>query len=168
MLWTFFLMIFSAQAAWPDSFEHRIAAMDALRYDLAMPGVPHDYSKVMSRYQVACDKGYLDVCHPEIWVSETGSDGTKALSVFERKCNKNKKPLACVAVGIAYGMVDGAISSIASNPTKALQAFTMACEDKASSRRTYLGDMYREGVAVPKDLARSQAYYQEACKAKDV
>jgi TPR repeat protein len=169
MLWTFILLIFSAHAAWPDSFEHRIAAMDALRYDLAMPGVPHDYAKVMSRYQVACDKGYLDVCHPEVWVSETGSDASKALDVFERKCSKNKKPLACVAVGIGYGMVDEAVSSSASNPTKAFQAFTVACEEKAYAPGcTYLGDMYREGVAVAKDMSKAQAYYEEACKAKDV
>ena len=29
-----------------DSYEHRIAAMDALRYDLAMPGVPHNKAKI--------------------------------------------------------------------------------------------------------------------------
>lgn len=168
-MWIFFLFLHAAIAAWPDSFEHRIAAMEALRYDLAMPGIPHNETKIRSKYQIACDKGYFDVCHPEEWVGSDGSDPLKAASFMEKKCTKSKSPLQCVVVGMAYGMVDDEISAEAPDPKRAFTAFQTACTDKAYAPGcTYLGDMYWKGVTVEPDLNQAKLYYEEACKAKDI
>ncbi len=164
-----FLTLLSAFAAWPDSFEHRIAAMEALRYDYAMPGVPYDKNKVFSKYTVACEKGYYDVCHPEEWVGDTQSDIMVLANKMEKKCSKSKSPLQCVLVGIAYGMKDKEVSTESLNPSKAFGAFQTACEDKAYAPGcTYLGDMYLAGVGTDQDTAKAKAYYEEACTAKDI
>ena len=168
-MWVWLLFIQVSLAAWPDSFEHRIAAMDALRYDLAMPGIPHNKARILSKYQIACDKGYFDVCHPEEWVGDERSDVLDAASIMEKKCNKSKSPLQCVVVGMANGMVNEEVSADAPNPQKAFQAFQTACEVKAYAPGcTYLGDMYWKGAAVPKDVGQARLYFEEACKAKDV
>ena len=76
IMW-FWLFIQVALSAWPDSYEHRIAAMDALRYDLAMPGVPHNKAKILSKCKIACEKGYFDVCNPEEWVADNSLKSSK-------------------------------------------------------------------------------------------
>ena len=165
------ILFFSSLAfgAWPDSFEHRIAAMEALRYDLAMPGIPYQEEQVRSRYKLACDLKYYDVCKPEKWMGKQGGEGEKALNVFEGKCSKSKSPLACVVTGFGYGMVDEQVSSQAKNPKKAFQAFSTACEEKAYGPGcAYLGDMYAKGVGVDQDYGKAEKYYKEACKAKDI
>ncbi len=168
-MWVVLCLTLTAFAAWPDSFEHRIAAMEALRYDFAMPGIPHNESVVLSKYKVACDKGYFDVCHPEEWVSAEESDALAAAAFMQKKCTKSNSPLPCVVVGMANGMKDGRVSLDAPNPQKAYQAFNTACEKKAYAPGcTYLGDMFRDGVAVEQDRDKARAYYEEACKAKDV
>lgn len=169
-LYTLYLCVVSlAQAAWPDSFEHRIAAMEALRYDLAMPGVPYDSAQVLAKYKVACDKNYFDVCHPEVWQQEKGGNAMLAMDMFESKCTKTKSPLACVVVGFAYGMVDERVDAKAKNPQKAYNAFYTACEEKAYGPGcTYLGDMYAVGVGVAEDQTKAEEYYKEACSAKDI
>ena len=168
-MWMWFVLIQSVFAAWPDSFEHRIAAMEALRYDLAMPGIPHNPNQVLSKYQVACDKGYFDVCHPEEWVGMESSNPLKAAALMESKCQKSNSPLQCVVVGMAYGMENEQISATAPNPKKAFAAFQTACEKKAYAPGcTYLGDMYLAGVGVSQDKDKARSYYEEACKAKDV
>ena len=168
-MWVWLLFIQVTLAAWPDSFEHRIAAMEALRYDLAMPGIPHNKALILSKYQIACEKGYFDVCHPEEWVNEDTSNPQDAAALMEKKCTKSKSPLQCVVVGMANGMVNEEISVDAPNPQKAFQAFHTACEVKAYAPGcTYLGDMYFKGVGVSQDLNQARLYFEEACKAKDV
>lgn len=165
------ILLFSSFAfgAWPDSFEHRIAAMEALRYDLAMPGIPYQEEQVRSRYKLACDLKYYDVCNFESWMGKEGGDAEKALIAFEAKCSKSKSPLACVVTGFGYGMRNEEVSNDAKNPQRALQAFQTACEEKAYGPGcVYLGDMYAKGVAVEQDAVKAEKYYQEACSAKDV
>ena len=164
------LLLFSvAFAAWPDAFEHRIAGMEALRYDLAMPGIPYQKEQVLSRYKLACDLKYYDVCNPEDWMGDEGGDAGIALKKFENKCTKSKSPLACVVTGFGYGMVGEKVSSDAMNPQKALQAFRSACKEKAYAPGcTYLGDMYAKGVGVAQSYEMAEKLYKEACKAKDI
>ena len=170
MIFTIMILFSSfAFGAWPDSFAHRIAAMEALRYDLAMPGVPYQEEQVRSRYTLACELKYYDVCKPEKWLGKNGGDAEKALKVFEGKCNKSKSPLACVVTGFGYGMVNEEISAEAKNPKRAFAAFATACNEKAYGPGcTYLGDMYAKGVGVDLDPVRAEKYYKEACKAKDI
>ena len=96
-MWIWLLCIQLALAAWPDSFEHRIAAMEALRYDLAMPGIPHNKAKILSKYQIACDKGYFDVCHPEEWV---GDEHRQPTLPIRKRSAINRRARCNVVVGM--------------------------------------------------------------------
>ena len=132
-----------------------------------MPGIPTTKQDTV-KYQIACDKGYFDVCHQKSgW--EMSNRWQPTLLPSWKRSAKIEEPLQCVVVGMANGMVNEEISVDAPNPQKAFQAFTVACETKAYAPGcTYLGDMYWKGAGVAQDLNKSREYFEEACKAKDV
>lgn len=163
-----FAFIGLVYAAWPDSFAHRIAAMEALRYDFNTPEIPHNGKDVALRYKVACEKGYGFACKWQEWQGENGGDPQLAIPVFASKCKVNKAPLACVVLGYGYGLKDGRLSAQAPNPKKAFHFFQKACEERAYAPGcTHLGEMYQYGIGVKKDLSQAIALYEEGCKAKD-
>ena len=100
MIWL--MLVGFAVAAWPDSFPHRIAAMEALRYDLLTPSIPHNRKEVGARYKKACNLGYSAACKWEEWQGRDGRDAELVARFFAKGCKKNNAPLACVAVGMAY------------------------------------------------------------------
>ena len=168
MSWLLLVFTGLVHAAWPDSFEHRIAAMEALRYDFNTPGIPHKPKDVAMRYKVACEKGYGFACKWKEWQQDNGGNPQLAIPIFESKCKVNKAPLACVVLGYGYGLDKGKISNDAPNPKKAFGFFKKACKEKAYAPGcTHMGEMYANGVSVKKDLSMAFSLYEEACKAKD-
>ena len=68
-----------AFAAWPDSYEGRIANLNALRQDMAYPGIPHDAKRTKRLYEAACSKKSSSACSYESWWNpQTGGDLAKA------------------------------------------------------------------------------------------
>ena len=114
MVW--FIFINLAFSAWPDSFPHRIAAMKALRYDLLTPTIPHNPKDVGARYKRACNLGYSAACKWKEWQGRSGGDAELIARFFSPACDKKSAPLACVAVGMAYGVYNGEISDKAKSP----------------------------------------------------
>ena len=95
-----------------------------------MPGIPHNKAKIMSKYTIACDKGYFDVCHPEEWVGEEQSNLTKQMpEMMEKKCSKSNSP-PVRSCWYRKRMVNEEVSTNATT-YKAFQAFYTACKDKA-------------------------------------
>lgn len=150
-----------AWAAWPDIYPSRVAAIEALRYDLIMPGIRRDEPTVMERYATACRKGFNETCQPE-W----SGDLSAAAEHFRRQCSH--EPLACTVMGWDLSRVDGDVSPFAADPTAAARLFRAACEEKLYAPAcTSLGELYIVGVGVPADPAAAEALLAEGCQAKD-
>lgn len=69
-----------ARAAWPDSYPRRVALLEALRHDMAWPGMQEDPATVAERYQAACELGSRYACQYTKWQGEDGGDLQLALA----------------------------------------------------------------------------------------
>ena len=86
-----------ALAAWPDSYEHRVKLLEALRYDMAWPGMIHDPDEVARRYKTSCKIRAGISCTYKKWQGDQGGELARAAKEFGRKCGS--EPLSCTVVG---------------------------------------------------------------------
>jgi uncharacterized protein len=156
-----------AWAAWPDSYPHRIEALEAIRYDMLSPEIPYDPKEVGRRYKAACEMGYTKVCKWKSWQTPQGGNPQLAVETFQKKC-ASKEPLACVILGLAGGTVNGRISEGGPDTLAAYRQFKFACKKKAYGPGcTHLGEMVLNGIETKRDPAQALDLFEEACKAKD-
>jgi hypothetical protein len=155
-----------AFAAWPDSYAGRISNLNALRQDMAYPGVPHNAKRTKRLYDSACAQKSSSACSYETWWNpETGGDLQKARSFYKSKCPSD--PQSCVVVGWSYTLdANGQL-----NPTDAKKGysyFQTACTKKLyAAGCTAMGEMHMYGVGVKKSYKTALARTNEGCKAKD-
>ncbi|MFT5682568.1 MAG: TPR repeat protein [Myxococcota bacterium] len=151
----------SADAAWPDIYPSRVAALQALRADLVTPDLSRDEGAIIAQYQRACKKGFPSACHWEEWVG----DIVKAEAYFSRKCSA--EPLACVVLGWTKTRVSGELSSWTPDAASGVKSFSRACKEAYAPGCTELGSLYLAGIGVEADPARAADLFEEGCKAKD-
>lgn len=151
-----------AHAAWPDIYPSRIAALNALRYDLVMPEIRRDESMVAAQYAAACQKGFPGTCQTD-WAG----DLTAAASAFRRTCSH--EPLSCTVMGWDLSRVNGELSNYATNPSRAVQIFETSCKtDLYAPACTSLGELYQFGVGVSPSAQQAHDLYTEGCEARDL
>ncbi|MBM74566.1 MAG: hypothetical protein CMK59_04125, partial [Proteobacteria bacterium] len=166
----FFLMLKTLWAAWPDSFEHRIAALTAFRYDFLSSELPKNPEQRALYYSVACQKGYSLACHWKEWQGTNGGEFDLAVAQLERKC-RSKSPLACLVLGWSYldNKAWGEEQDWGKRIQKAEEYFRFGCEDKAYAPScAALGDLYWKRSDGGQDLELAMEYFEEACDAKDL
>lgn len=156
----------AAMAAWPDSYEGRIANLNAMRQDMAYPGVEHDGARFARLYDQACNKKSSSACSYSKWFNkETGGDLDKAASFFKSRCPSD--PQACVVLGWAKTRDENGQL----NPTDAIggyKKFELACTKKLyAAGCTGMGEMHLWGIGVKKDHRTALKRIDEGCKAKD-
>jgi TPR repeat protein len=151
----------TAEAAWPDIYPSRVAALQALRADLVTPDLSRDPEAIADLYQQACKKGFPSACSWETWAG----DMVKAEEYFGKKCSA--EPLACVVLGWAKTRVSGELSSWTPDAASGVKAFSHACKEAYAPGCTELGSLYLAGIGVTADTARAAALFDEGCKAKD-
>ena len=166
MLWSF-LFWGQAFAAWPDSSEGRIFAVNLFRKDFQTPGNILIGDERTKLYQTACDLKYFPACNYKEWTNEAGfSDLQVAGEFFTTRCKS--EALSCVVSGWAFGYVNGKPSVKAKNPQKALADLEWGCKKKQYAPAcAHLGEMYMMGVGAKADYKKAQALFKEACKAED-
>jgi hypothetical protein len=155
-----------AFAAWPDSYEGRIANLNALRHDMAYAGVPHNAKRIEALYDRACAKKSSSACSYKTWYnSTTGGDLAKARAFFKSRCPSD--PQSCLVVGWSYTLD----SNGQLNPTDAAKAykyFQTACTKKLyAAACTAMGELHLYGMGVPKSYKSALARTKEGCQAKD-
>ena len=140
----------TAEAAWPDSSEGRIHAVDWFRKDIQTPGNPLEGAARVAEYKKACELKYYPACNYKTWTNKDGySDLQAAGAFFGKRCKS--EPLSCVVSGWAKGYVNGKPSNDAPNPKKAFSDLTYGCKKKAYGPAcAHLGEMYLAGVGTDK------------------
>ena len=167
MLFMFSYFVQTADAAWPDSSEGRIYAVDLFRRDFQTPGNILVGEERDSSYQKACDLKYYPACNYKEWTNKDGlSDLKTAGKFFGSRCKS--EALSCVVSGWAKGYVNGKPSKVAANPSKAFSDLTWGCTKKSYGPAcAHLGELYMTGVGTQTDYKKAQSLFKEACKAKD-
>lgn len=152
-----------AWAAWPDIYPSRVAAMEALRYDLSMPDIRRDEVRVAELYAAACRKGFHGACQNTDWIGDLDA----AAEHYRRQCSY--EPLACTVVGWSKSRIEGVLSPAAADPSGAARMFEKSCKtDLYAPACTSLGELYLSGVGVPAaDPEKARALFDEGCGAKD-
>jgi TPR repeat protein len=157
-----------AAAAWPDGYPGRVAAVDAIRHDMAMPGIIYDPQDIKARYEDACKKKSSSACNWTKWQGANGGDLKLAREHYAGKCPSD--PLACVVLGYTESRDDKG-NLVFDNPAKgakALDYFTKACKEKAYAPGcTGEGELYLNGIGTDVDLERARKLVDEGCKAED-
>lgn len=157
-----------AEAAWPDGYPGRVKAMDAIRYDVAYPGIVYDAAQVKARYEDACKNKSSSACNWTKWQGAQGGELAKIKSFYAGKCPQD--PLACVALGYVENRDEkgNIILGEGGKPAKANEYFETACEKKAYAPAcSSLGEAYLYGSGVAVDYARALKLVDEGCKAED-
>ena len=155
-----------AMAAWPDSYEGRIANLNALRQDMAYPGVPHNAKRMKALYDDACAKKSSSACSYSTWFDPaSGGDLNKARDFYKSRCPGD--PQSCLVVGWSYTLDENAQL----NPTDAAKGykyFQTACTKKLyAAGCTAMGELHMYGIGVKKSYKTALARTTEGCKAKD-
>jgi len=168
LIWTFlFLSQQQAYAAWPDSSEGRIYAVQLFRRDFNTPGNILMGDDRTNSYEKACELKYYQACHYEKWTDDRGlSDLQLAGDFLGKRCKSDA--LACVVSGWAKGYVNGKPSAKAPNTRQAIKDLEWGCKKKAYAPScAHLGEMHMLGVGTKTDYKKAQSLFKEACKAKD-
>ena len=165
LIFTCFIQV--AEAAWPESSEGRIHALDVFRKDLKTPGNILEGEERIAAYKKACDLKYYPACNYKSWTDEDGySNLRKAGKFFSSRCKSDG--LSCVVSGWAYGYANGKPSNKSLNPSKAFKDLISGCtKKKYGPACAHLGEMYMMGVGTNINYKKALSLFQEACKAKD-
>ncbi len=155
-----------ALAAWPDSYEGRIANLNALRQDMAYPGVPHNAKRMEALYDDACAKKSSSACSYKTWFDPaTGGDLAKARDFYKARCPSD--PQSCLVVGWSYTL-DGNGQLAPTDAAKGYKYFETACTKKLyAAGCTAMGELHMYGLGVKKSYKTALARTNEGCKAKD-
>ncbi len=173
--WSMFMMALlglvlggrAAWAAWPDGYEGRVRNLDALRYDMAYPGVGFDAGRIQSLYEDACRLKSSSACDWKQWQGAEGGDLQKAAAFFESRCPG--EPQSCVVMGWAlsrdtYGNLDPKSATL----KKAYGYFETACKKKGyAAGCSAMAEMHLYGIGVAADYALARKLADEGCKAQD-
>ncbi len=156
----------AALAAWPDSYAGRVANLNALRQDMAYPGIEHQGAKLARLYDQACNAKSSSACSYAKWFDkDKGGDLQKAAEFFKSRCPSD--PQACVVLG--WSLTRDDLGQL--NPTDAAAGykyFSRACTEKLyAAGCTGVGEMHLWGVGVKKDHKLALKRVVEGCKAKD-
>ena len=89
--------------------------------------------------------------------------GKKIVQTLTAQCEKEKKLESCRALGVLYA--DG--TGVTSDPVRARELFTRACDGGVSKACNNLGLLYASGIGVEPDPPRAAELYQKACDASD-
>ncbi|MEC7949527.1 MAG: hypothetical protein VX265_18310, partial [Myxococcota bacterium] len=151
-----------ARAAWPDSYEGRVANLDALRWDLGYPGVGDNAAYVKKLYARACDLKSSNGCNASSWQG----DLDKAAAYFRAKCPKD--PQACVVMGWSKSRDNwGNLSAASMDPKGGYGYFKKACDKAYAAGCTGMGEMHMAGIGAKQDWRAARKYVAEGCAAKD-
>jgi TPR repeat protein len=143
-------------------------AMDALRYDMTTPEIPHNKAEVARRYRYACGLGYKPICQWESWSTKDGGSLQHVRPLFADQCKSNHDPFACVVMGMTQGIHQGIFSSQASGPEEALSILTNTCEKQSYAPAcTMVGKMHLQGVGTSINPNLAESLFEQACKAQD-
>ena len=155
-----------ALAAWPDSYEGRIANLNALRHDMAYPGVPHNAKRIEALYDRACAKKSSSACSYKTWYNPaTGGDLNKAREFYKNRCPSD--PQSCLVVGWSYTLDEnGQLNP--RDAAKGYKYFQTACTKKLyAAGCTAMGELHMYGLGVNKSYKTAFARVREGCQAKD-
>lgn len=167
LVWTFLYFIAPSMAAWPDSSEGRIYAVNLFRRDFQTPGNILMGDDRVNSYEKACELKYYQACHYEKWTDDRGlSDLQLAGDFLGKRCKADA--LACVVSGWAKGYVSGKPSNQAPKTRQAVADLEWGCKKKLYAPAcAHLGEMYMAGVGTKQDYKQAMSLFKEACKAKD-
>ena len=133
MLFAITYFIQTAEAAWPDSSEGRIYAVDLFRRDFQTPGNILEGDDRTNSYQKACDLKYYPACKYKEWTNKDGlSDLQRAGKFLGARCKNDG--LSCVVSGWAKGFINGVPSKNAPNAKRAIEDLTWGCKESLCSR----------------------------------
>ncbi len=156
-----------AYAAWPDSYEGRITNLNALRQDMAYPGVNLDGKSVERLYEDACAKKSSSACSYKEWFDvNKGGDLAKAAEFYKSRCPSD--PQSCLVVGWSYTL-DAQGQWNPTDAKKGYSYFETACTKKLyAGGCTAMGEMHLYGIGgIKKDYKVALARTSEGCKAQD-
>ncbi len=157
----------AARAAWPDAYEGRVAMLDALRHDMAMPDMMAAPDDIAARYTHACQLKSSTACKWRSWQTDAGGDLQAAARALAPRC-QGGEPLSCVVVGWAAVLDDrGHYRPDAPGAATARAKFQAACKQGYPAGCTALGELAAEGVGQPADPAAAARLFDEGCKARD-
>jgi uncharacterized protein len=126
-------------------------------------GVAKDAQKANALFQRACDggdyMGCFDIAESYRFGEGVGKDTKSAAAYYQRGCDA-KGANSCAQLAILYNDGDG----VPQDDGKAALFAKRSCDGKSSLGCTLLATVYTQGApGYPKDLARAEELFAEAC-----
>lgn len=130
-------------------------------------GVEKDSARAVKLFKVGCDAGIGNACFNAGLAAQKGfvgaPDPIRAASFYERACQGGEFR-ACSNLGVLYQ--EGG-QGLTKDYAHAMRLYRRACasnDGRASAAGcTNVGELYRDGLGVPKDLEKAREHYQRGC-----
>lgn len=155
----------AALAAWPDSYQHRVANMTALYWDLGFPGVGQDAKRTKALYSKSCNIKKGSACSYKAWQDGEGGSLEKAAGYYGKKCPSD--PQSCVVMGWVNSKdAQGNLVDTAS-ASKGYNYHKRACDKAYAPGCSGMAEMHIAGVGAAQNYGLARRYASEGCKAQD-
>jgi uncharacterized protein len=114
------------------------------------------------KYQLGCDT-YKDMSNSQAKILARQKEELKRIDGYKLDCQTGDLK-ACVSLGTVYryGYAD-----IKSDYPRAVKLYEMACKGGLSTGCYRLGQMWRDGKGVSKDMRKAISFYKKACDMSD-